>query len=1046
MKIDRLRELLDQPARAESWLATWGLDDVPRGHANLLAIAQSGVTLDLLAVMCHTLAEHLPRSSDPDMALNNLERFVAAARSPLALASLFERDPDALPILLQIFSTSQHFSDVLVQDPAGYDLLRITEGQPVAREVLVEELAAEIAALDDEAAVLAALRRFKRRETLRIAYGDFIRGQRLETVTSQISFLADAIVEGAIRFARRRLIAKRGTPRGCDGAPARFVALAMGKWGGAELNYSSDIDVIFIYDQDGETDGPRRQSNLEFFDRLALDVVKLLTERTDMGVAYRVDLRLRPEGERGPVVHGLDRATHYYDVLGRTWERQAYVKARPAAGDLEFGHEFLGRLEPWIYRRYLGLADITGIKALKRRIERRAERDGEDALNVKTGRGGIRDIEFAIQFLQLLNGGDLPATRVGNTLEAIARLEQVGCLTHQERSILAENYAFLRNIEHRLQVMFDLQTHVLPAAAEEQRKLAIRMGYSAAPRGEALREFEADYRAKTDVNRRILDHLLHDAFRDDAATEPEVDLILDPDPPQARVHEVLSRYPFRDATLAYKNLMALATERIRFLSTRRCRHFLASIAPALLKRIALTPDPDSTLSNLEKVSDSLGGKGVLWELFSFNPPSLDLYVELCSTSPFLSGLLIGNPGMIDELMDSLVLNKLPTRAALRETLAELAKGAEDLDPILHGFKNTQELRVGTRDILGKEDIQETLAALSSIAETCLERIALVEFEKLADKLGSPTLAEGDSAGEPCGWVILALGKLGGRELDYRSDLDLIFLYEADGPTRARRARSSESTTNQHFFSELGQRIIKITARLGPYGRLYEVDPRLRPTGKSGALATTYSEFARYYASGQGRLWERQALLKGRVVASDSPASARRAMEVVERAAFEHEWSPDQAVAIREMRARMEEGAGRWNLKRGPGGMVDVEFLAQMSQLRYAADQPRLRTPNTLEALAALRAQGHIAAKDADFLDESYRFLRAIKSRLRLMDNANRNDLSLDPIELAKLAKAMAYADGASLLAALDQRTRGIRERFDRIFAEAAAATSGRVLA
>lgn len=1037
MQPAELRRLLDQPDEAQRWLSSWGLADPRHGHENLVRLADIPLPLDLLAVVCRQLAGHLPRLSDPDMALNNLDRFFLAARSPLALGSLFERDPDALAILLQIFSTSQHLSDLLVTDPESYDLLRLTEGQPVSRETLVREIVAEVEALDDEAAVMSAIRDYKRRETLRISYGDLIRGQRLETVTAQISYLADALVEAAQVFARRRLAEKRGLPRSPDGQPARFVVLAMGKLGGVELNYSSDIDLIFLYDSEGKTDGQRVVTNGEFFDRLARDLVRLLTEPTHLGQAYRVDLRLRPEGERGPLVHSLEQAMRYYDVLGRTWERQAYVKARPIAGDLDLGREFLQYLEPWIYRRYLSLADITGIKALKRRIEQRTEREGADLRNVKTGRGGIRDVEFVIQFLQLLNGGDLPALRRGNTLEAIAQLELVGCLTHQERLILEENYSFLRKLEHRLQIMFDLQTHLLPDQPAELRKVAIRIGYTDTPRQTALAAFENDLRAKTDLNRKILDHLLHDAFGEDAATEPEVDLVLDPDPPRERIQEVLGRYPFRDVPQAYRNLVALSEERIRFLSTRRCRHFLASIAPGLLEAIAATPDPDSTLTNLEKVSDSLGGKGVLWELFSFNPPSMKLYVELCATSPYLSGILTSNPGMIDELMDSLVLNKLPTRDDLGDTLDELVRGAEDLDPILHSFKNAELLRVGVRDILGKEDILATMAALTSIAEACLEQIALREYHKLVEKFGEPTVGEGPRAGEPVELVIVGLGKLGGRELNYHSDLDIVFLYEADGRTEhRRRSRRGETTNNQHFFSELGQRIIRTASRLGPYGRLYEIDPRLRPTGRSGALATSFGEFARYFAEGNGQLWERQALLKARVVFG-SPQVAQAAMHRLAEATFALPWQPADARAIREMRRRMEETAPPGNLKRGPGGIVDIEFLVQMLQLKHGGQTPAVRTPNTLEALSALNRQGILSRADHDFFTDSYRLLRTIESRLRLLNTTARDDLPADPIELARLAHAMGGADGQQLAARCQQTKQHVRQRFEQLFALAA---------
>ena len=283
MDISTLRRYLDDPAAAAAWLRSLGATDLKRAHAALVGMASTRLTLDLLAIICSQLEEHLSRSADPDMALNNLERFVAAARNPLSMGTLFERDPTALPTLVQIFSTSQHFSDLLVLDPEVFDLLRLSEGVPVARQMLVEDLVAEVEALDHEQMVLRALRRFKRRETLRIAYGDIIREQSLHTITTQISYLAEAILEGALRAAWRRLRAQRGTPRDADGRQARFVVLGMGKLGGRELNYSSDIDLIFLYEGEGKTDGKRPITNSEFFDALARELVRLLTEPTDLG-------------------------------------------------------------------------------------------------------------------------------------------------------------------------------------------------------------------------------------------------------------------------------------------------------------------------------------------------------------------------------------------------------------------------------------------------------------------------------------------------------------------------------------------------------------------------------------------------------------------------------------------------------------------------------------------------------------------------------------------------------------------------------------------
>lgn len=1015
MQTATIRRYLDDPAAAAEWLRSLGVVDAPRARANLARMAASGMTLDLVGVLFDQLAGCLAGCPDPDMALNNLDRFVAAARNPLSLGTLFQRDTSALPTLVQAFSNSQHLSDQLVSDPESFDLLRMTEGEPATRRALVDDLAAEIDVLERDQAVLGALRRFKYRETLRIAYGDIVRGQGLQTVTRQISFVADAIIESALRAARRTIENDRGTPRCEDGTPARIVVIGMGKLGGVELNYSSDIDVIFLYDGEGHTDGRRRISNREFFEQLARETVRLLSETTDMGRAYRVDLRLRPEGGRGPTVTSVSGALAYYDIRGRTWERQAYIKARPVAGDPALGFDFLDRMRPWIYRRYLSRADISGIKALKRRIERQSRRDGVDARNVKTGHGGIRDIEFVIQFLQLLNGADLPGLQTGNTLEAIAQLENAGCLNNQERTLLEDNYAFLRKIEHRLQIMFDLQTHLLPDGSGEMRKLALRMGYVDRPGRTALAAFEVDYRGKTSENRRILDHLLHDAFPDNAKTEAEVDLVLDPDPPEGRIAEVLGKYPFRDVPRAYRNLTALGEENIQFLSTRRCRHFLAAIAPRLLEAVAATPDPDSTLVNLDKVSASLGGKGVLWELFSSNPPSLRLYVELCAYSPYLCDILTSSPGMSDGLMDSLVLDKLPTPESLRDGLATLCRAAEDIDLILHSFKNDQQLRVGVRDLLGKEDIRATTAALSAIAQTCLAQIADGHSvdNRHVDK---------HSGGQTGEMVILAMGKFGGREMNYHSDLDVVFLYEAEG----------RNTTNQQFFSEWAQRIIKAAAGLGPHGRLYAVDARLRPTGKSGPLAVSLDQFARYFAGGGGRLWERQALCKARVVYG-SDRAAEAAMAVVRAAAFDHPWNPGDADEIRKMRRRLEETASADDLKRGPGGIVDIEFLVQMLQLKHGRHNAALRTPNTLAALAALQQSGHLSAADAMLLTDGYRFLRTLEGRLRLTSDTARDKLPEDPTELAKLAHLLHHADGASLLADYRQTTRKIRRCFDRIF-------------
>jgi [glutamine synthetase] adenylyltransferase / [glutamine synthetase]-adenylyl-L-tyrosine phosphorylase len=1036
MHHDTLIHCLDDPVAAQPKLRALKLRNVERARSNLLSIARSGVTLDLLGLVYGQLSEELPRLSDPDMALNNLDRFFAASRSPLSLAALFERDPEALPTLLQIFASSQHFSDLLIRDPETFDLLRLTEGQPVSRDVLTREICNDVANADGDREIMAILRRHKHRETLRIAYGDIVMRQRVETVTAQISFLADAICEAALRAAWRKMIQRRGEPRRADRQRARFVVLALGKLGGQELNYSSDIDLIFVSDDGGKTDGDRPVTNAEFFALLARQLFQYLNENTADGAAYRVDLRLRPDGSQGPPVIGMNAALQYYDLCGRTWERQAFVKARAIAGDLDLGAEFLQQMEPWVYRRYLSSADIMGIRALKRRIEQRCLHEGGDERDVKQGHGGIRDIEFVIQFLQLLNGGDLPEIRTGNTLQAIARLEEAGCLTSEERTVLEQNYELLRKLEHRLQIMFDLQTHMMPENDEELRKLAIRMGYADGPHRSPLDSFRADYQQKTERNRRILNYLMGDASGFDDQAEPEVDLVLDPEPSDEQIEQVLGCYGFKHLRDAYSHLMALTTERISILSTRRCRHFLAVIAPQLLQAIGETPDPDATLINLSQVSDSLGGKGVLWELFSLHAPSMHLYVRLCAATPYLSGILTSNPGMIDELLDSLLLDKLPSFETLERMLEDLLRGAEDAEPILHGFKNSLHLRVGVRDILGKADIRETHRVLSDISEVCLKEIAVSEFHRLAARYGMPIIQGGPHDGRSCELIILALGKLGGREPNYHSDLDVVFLYEADGSTRhPRSSRSEQSTTNQHFFSQLGQRIIKVINHLGPHGRLYELDPRLRPTGRSGSLAVSLDEFARYFLTGQGQLWERQALCKARVIFG-TDAARQAAMAVVRQALAGSGWNPGDAAEIRRMRLRLEETATKTNLKRGPGGTVDIEFAVQMLQMKHGAARPECLVPGTLNAIEGLRQANALSQDDADYLSQSYRFLRAVEARLRLMNTTARHDVPDDESERKKLAYLLGYDDADKLIEDCRNFTAENRRRCDRLFEQA----------
>lgn len=1070
------------PVAEEIILAS--LRDPDRGRRNLATLATHlGAQWDDVLL---PLGRILPKAADPDMALNNLERLFARPEARLRLPMLLENRARELESMVQLLATSQFFADTLTTYPEFLDTLHQPTRRNPSTAELINQLRSEVEAAADDAGVLRAFRRFRHRHMLRIGISDVIRDRPLEEVTRELSRLADASIEVALQHAVRTLSSRYGQPLTPSGQPAKLTALAFGKLGGDELNYSSDIDLMFVYDFEGETHRRGGLTNAEFFARVVSEVVRLLSRHTDRGVAYRVDLRLRPEGDRGPLARSLASTLSYYDTMGRTWERQALIKLRHVAGDAALARDFLRAIEPFVYRKYFSFSEINEVKALKRQMEAKAQRTQDDAdfpRNVKTGRGGIRDIEYTVQFLQLLNGGDIPAVRQRNTLLALEALEIAGCLTPQETYILADAYRFLRKIEHRLQLMFDLQTHRLPNSEEELRKLARRMGYAelrglrksqnlensdespkwdesttafrptlapqkrspldeSAPPSldtrdlliDPLDQFLKDLHDKTSLDRTILNHLLHQSFQGaDEQSEPETDLILHPHPDAETIRAVLGRYPFHDIPKAFANLSALARESVPFLSARRCRHFLASIAPRLLRAVAETPDPDEALTNLERVSASLGAKAVLWELFSVNPATLKLYVELCAGSPFLSGLLINNPGMVDELLDSLVLDQPRTAEELHAELTELLRGATDPEPILHSFQDKEFLRIGVSDLLGKATIQATTAALSDVADTIVNHaLELVEPVVVA-KYGWPQsegVAAGEGAESSCGYVLLGLGKLGGREISYHSDLDLLLIYQSDGST-------TRGEPNRQFFTELTQRVIKMISQLGPMGRLYAVDMRLRPTGKSGGLVLSLEEFRRYFASSACQLWERQTLTRARVVRGPQRL-AQQVMDSVRNAMLGPSWCPRVAEDIRGMRQRLEATASPRSLKRGPGGLNDVEFAVQLLQLKYGREHPELLKANIWDAIAALHEARFLTAREAATLEKGYSFLRTVEARLRIVTDRPLTEIPENSAEQQKLARRLGFANPAEFQAAFREHTAKIRACYESLVAREAA--------
>jgi Glutamine synthetase adenylyltransferase len=1002
MEIPTLVSVLDHPHQAADHLHAWKLRDADRAQRTLLDLADCGLTLDLLARLCQQLGRHLPQLADPDAVLDALRRFLFASRSPMALAALFERDPTALPMLLRAFALGPRWRELLIDDPEAFDRLRLTDGQPVSRTAMLGDACAEITAASGDRGVAAILRRIRDRESLRIAYGDVNCCHKVEFVAEQLTFLSEALVEAALRWA---IVSIR--QKGLE--PPRMAVIALGRVGGLEADYSTRLELLVVHAPGGSTDASRKVAN-ECAERVARLMVRLLDQEGSAEPIYRLSVAQLPDSDHTLLSHTVDDTLLGFDSFGRTWHRQAMLKSRPIAGDTSLGDAVLDRLQPWIYRRYLNRADETGIKALKRRLLRRAteaeDNSADTALSVASSRGGLLDIEGAVQFLQLLAGGDHPNVRTGGTLPAIAALERAGALSADERILLEDSYEWLRRLQHRMQVTFGADADALPTDGRALDELAHSL---------ELADGKTLTRECRERMARVWQALwrLQESAISEEAPPPVVDLLLDPTPSREEVTAAFSAYGAKDPLAAASAMHELAREHIPFLSTRRCRHFLSLIAERLLQAVAATPDPDRTLVDLVRVSNSLGGKGVLWELFNFHPASLQLYVRLCAASPYLAGILTTNPGMIDDLVDSLQLDRLPTRAELDRTLVELSRGGGDVLPILHDLKNSAHLRIGVRDILGKDSIDETHAALADVAEFCLEQLITREYSRLVEKHGQPTLGPGAFAGEDCRLVVLGLGKLGGREPNYHSNLETAFLYEGEGVTRPAPRSRQQSTTNSHFFTQLAQRVLKEATQLSAKGRLASVEVVLRPNGKAGVMAMPLAEFANDFQAGAAPLLQWQALCQARPVFGEA-TMRESAGNVINQLLTSRPWQADERELFYRARIALQRGASELNLKRAAGGTLDIEFLAQALQLEHARSSPAILAPGTQQALAALAEASYLSSDDAQYFAESYRFLRRIESGLRLLNTPARHDLPEDELSLDRLALLLGQPNGATI--------------------------------
>jgi glutamate-ammonia-ligase adenylyltransferase len=961
------------------------------------------------------------------MALNNLERYAAGVDRSVFFRTL-ESHPGAAHLLAQVFGASQFLADVLRRRPSTLAWLLEPRTMRVwLPEDLAEDLGQSLRPFAAREARLNALRRFKYRQLLRIGARDLLGDADMSVTTEELSHLADACLAVAWADADADARARFGAPLDAGGAETGVAVIGMGKLGGEELNYSSDIDLMFVYGADGETaGGPEgRLPNGEYVARVCRDLVAIIESVTDEGYAFRVDLRLRPEGRMGPVAMSLDAFRAYHASRAELWERQALLKARVAAGDGRVGARFMAWAREVVFRPGQDERVVPAIRGMKREIDRAiARRAGEAGVtNVKLGRGGIREIEFLVQALQLLYGGDDPWLQERNSLKALFRLTERGYLAPELGRRLSHALVHLRTVEHRLQILHEFQTHTLPTEPGELGRLARRVGISAPPRV-AARRFLAQHRAVTRAVHRAFSEFFGD-LRPAAA------------PGKIRLPSrmALGATGFADPERALQNLRMIIEGRPLVPWAAALRAALERLVPGLLDACWKSPDPDEALNQFERFLAAAGPRAGYVELLAASPDLLHGLVRLCAGGDLLTQLLVAQPDLLTSLADPAVLRGRRRRDGFRAALAPVfaagIEAAEQRDR-LRRIKQAQELTVVWRYLLGVTSIDGYGCEMTALAEATLDAAWLLAVAAQTERHGVPR----DAAGGFIPAVIVGLGKLGGRELTTGSDLDLFVTFgRAEAETSDGLTDGAAAVDAHTFYSGAVERLASALGDITPAGVAFAVDLRLRPGSKGSGFASGVDALERYYRE-HGDLWERQSLTRARLLLGDR-ALARRVRATLRRLVYGAALPAGALKEIRDVRRRMEvelgkETRGRWHVKLGRGGLVDVEFLAQGLQLVHGAAQPTVRRAGTTAALHGLARAGALPAATAGALVEHYRFLRRVSTALRLLGARPADTLELAGPMPARVGTALGFPSRDEFLAAYKHHTDAVRNTYDEL--------------
>jgi glutamate-ammonia-ligase adenylyltransferase len=843
----------------------------------------------------------------------------------------------------------------------------------------VTRVRAELASASDEQALKEALRRVRNREMARIAWRDLADWATLAETLQDLSDLADLCVQAALAHVNRWHAERYGIARSAKGEAQSLVVLGLGKLGARELNFSSDIDLILAYPETGHSDGAKSLDNEEYFTRLGQRLVKLLDDVTAEGFVFRVDLRLRPFGEAGPLAMSFGAMETYYQNHGREWERYAFIKARPVAGDLKAGDKLLQTLRPFVYRRYLDYSAFESLRDMKTMIAEDVERRGLSD-NIKLGPGGIREVEFVGQVFQLIRGGREPPLRERGILKVLEYLGRQGYLAFREAGQLAQAYEFLRRVENRLQEYADQQTHDLPVDEAGRTRLAFAMGYAD----------WASFKQALDAQRQAV-HAIFQAvvftpqvLQETAAQAQEAHWSSDDETARGRLVEL----GYRDAQESALVLKRLREGPVLREQGERSRRLLEALLPRLVQAAARQASPDETLKRLTRVVEAIAKRSAYLALLAENPTALQQLTRVAAESVWLVDMVVRSPILLDELIDPRIFKEFPSQDSLHQELETMLAGidAGDLEmqmDALRQFQQAAVVHVAAADLAGNAPLMKVSDFLTWTAEQVIRKALEIATKQLLKRHGRPQYIEHGRL-KDARFAVIGYGKLGGWELGYGSDLDLVFLH--DSRAGEQQSNGPKVLDNVEFFTRLAQRVINILSIPTTSGVLYQVDTRLRPSGNAGLIVSSLEGFVDYQQQ-QAWTWEHQALLRARPVAGDESVgkafdATRR--EVLARPRDREQLRHDIGVMRQRMRQEHAHSGGDFDLKLDAGGLTDIEFLVQYWVLAHAAAHPALLDwTDNIRNLEGLVGEGLVPAETGEFLADTYRDFRRRVHRLTL---------------------------------------------------------------